>query len=47
MAGSSCMLGVKTLARKERSPLKPDIWTNEKHSIFSKYRPERRDLNFE
>ena len=34
----------KTLPRKERSPYKPDdIWTNEEHSLFLKYCPEKRD----
>src|SRR5215204_788808 len=39
-----CMQGVKILPRKEKSPYKPsDIWTNEEHSIFLKYCPEKRD----
>jgi integrase len=39
-----CMQGVKVLARKEKSPYKPcDIWTNEEHSTFLKYCPEKRD----
>ena len=39
-----CMQGVRILSRKEKSPYKPsDIWTNEEHSIFLKYCPEKRD----
>jgi integrase len=39
-----CIQGVKPLSRKEKSPYKPsDIWTNEEHSIFLKYCPEKRD----
>lgn len=39
-----CIQGIKPLPRKERSPYKPDdIWTNEEHSIFLKYCPEKRD----
>jgi integrase len=39
-----CLLGIKSLRRKEKSPYKPsDIWTNEEHSIFLKYCPEKRD----
>lgn len=39
-----CIQGIKQLPRKEKSPYKPsDIWTNEEHSMFLKYCPEKRD----
>ncbi len=39
-----CLQRVKPLPRKEKSPYKPsDIWTNEEHSLFLKYCPEKRD----
>ncbi len=40
----SCMLGIKQLPRKEKSPFKPsDIWTEEDNALFLKYCPESRD----
>ena len=39
-----CLQRVKPLPRKEKSPYKPsDIWTNEEHSVFLKYCPNKRD----
>jgi integrase len=39
-----CMLGIKMLPRKEKSPYKPeDIWTVADHEIFLKYCPSARD----
>jgi integrase len=39
-----CMLGIKMLPRKEKSPYKPeDIWTAADHEIFLKYCPSARD----
>ncbi len=39
-----CLQRIKPLPRKEKSPYKPsDIWTNEEHSVFLKYCPEKRD----
>lgn len=39
-----CILGIKPLPRKEKSPYKPDdIWTDEEHALFLKYCPEKRD----
>jgi integrase len=39
-----CMLGIKMLPRKEKSPYKPeDIWTASDHEIFLKYCPSARD----
>jgi len=40
----SCMLGIRQLPRKEKSPFKPsDIWTEEDNALFLKYCPEIRD----
>ena len=40
----NCLQGVKPLRRKEKSPYKPsDIWTNEEHSLFLKYCPDKRE----
>jgi integrase/FtsZ-binding cell division protein ZapB len=39
-----CMLGIKMLPRKEKSPYKPeDIWTADDHAIFLKYCHTARD----
>lgn len=39
-----CMVGVKSLPRKEKSTFKPeDMWTADDHAIFLKYCPEPRD----
>jgi integrase len=39
-----CLLGIKSLRRKEKSAYKPsDIWTYEEHSVFLKYCPQKRD----
>lgn len=39
-----CMLGVKMLPRREKSPYQPkDIWTAEDHAIFLKCCPSARD----
>ena len=39
-----CMVGVKGLPRKEKSPYKPeDIWTADDHQTFLKYCPTARD----
>ncbi len=39
-----CLQRVKPLPRKEKSSYKPsDIWTNEEHSLFLKYCPDKRD----
>ena len=39
-----CMIGVKILPRREKSPYRPeDIWTTEDHTIFLKYCPMARD----
>ena len=39
-----CMLGIKMLPRREKSPYKPeDIWTAVDHEIFLKYCPSARD----
>ena len=35
-----CMVGIKSLPRREKSPYKPeDIWTAADHAIFLKYCP--------
>jgi integrase len=42
-----CINGIRPLSRKEKSSYKPDdIWTNEEHSIYLKYCPEKRDRCF-
>jgi len=39
-----CMIGIKQLSRKEKSPYKPDdMWTSEEHVLFLKYCPYSRD----
>lgn len=39
-----CLHGTKRIKRKEKSSYKPsDIWTNEEHSLFLKYCPDKRD----
>jgi integrase len=39
-----CMVGVKSLPRREKSPYKPeDIWTDDDHTIFLKYCHMARD----
>ena len=39
-----CMMGVKGLPRREKSPYKPeDIWTSDDHAIFLKYCHMARD----
>src|SRR6185503_11727911 len=43
-ANPECLAGIKPLRRQEKSPYNPsDIWTNEEHSLFLKYCPEKRD----
>jgi integrase len=39
-----CMIGIKMLPRREKSPYKPeDIWTADDHAIFLRYCPMARD----
>lgn len=40
----NCMIGIKRLPRKEKSPYKPeDMWSTEENAIFLKYCPYPRD----